>query len=1406
MKSIWLAAAVSLAVPVFAWAQGSQPVVDGVTFVSSPHNGNAYVFGEIISVRISFDQSVWPSEAEKRDLIKLKLTIGTNTREAGLLSLTPINDNLIFDYVVAYSDRDADGISIAADALTLNGGTIRNAADSNANLDLGSHAISNDGNHKVDGSTDLKPNVTSVSVVSRPQSGDTYAKGEVIRVQVRFHEAVMRIDGNPQLALTLGTQTKQANYLDCRSGFIFSANFCRLAFFGYIVQSADSDSDGVSISANALTLNGAVIRDASGTNANLSLSGHTVSNVAGHKVSGSINRLPNVAMMRTSSPQSGDTYNVGETIEATITFSRLVKVTGAPQLALGVGTQTKQAAYSDCLRDSQTDPAGLCEALKFQYVVQSSDSDADGISIAADALTLNGGTIQGAAGSNANLNLGTHALTNSASRKVDGSVDRAPAVSTLTFSYDSRPQTGNTYGVTEIVEIRVSFTEPVRVSGSPQLSLTIGTQTRQASLHGCVLSCRILNFQYVVQASDTDSNGISIGANSIALNGGAIQDSGGNSANLDHDAIGDTASRKVDGSIDHPPTITRIWYQPKRQRTNTYGATEAIQVKVDFSEPVTVTGNPQLLLTIGAQTKQADYDSCTRSAQSPAQGCVFTGFRYVVQASDRDTDGVSIAANALRLNGGKIQDAAGNNANLNHDALGDDSARRVDGSIDHVPAVIETIIDSDPRSGDTYIADELIEVGVRFDEPVIVSGSPQLALTVGSQTRQAKLHPGYGVDSGQSTNEGSVGWYFRYIVLASDRDTDGISVATNALTLNGGTIRDISGNNANLMLTRDAVSDDSDHKVDGSTDLSPIINDSIFSKPQEGDTFGVGETIEIRFKVNEPVSITGTPQLALQVGAQIHQVEHARCVAYFAAPEGSCRWLLFRYVVQAADSDSDGVSFTANALTLNGGTIRDAGGNNLNLMVDETYLDTSGDKVDGSIDRAPAVGSVSISSSPQNGNAYGVGESIEFTVTFNEPVTVSGQPQLSLTVGTRTRQAAYQPCSKNPGDADGTCREIVFRYVVQQGDNDANGISTGELTLNGGTIQDSGNNNAVLDLGEHAISDASAHNVAGGSSPPPPPPPPSGGGGGGGGGAPPPPANEAPKVLGDIPLQRLAVDASVQIDLAAHFSDPDGDPLTYEVTLTNATVATATVSGDAMNIAVHSPGWTWIYITARDPRKQKAVLSFLVLASVPPSIVREIPDVSLAIGGSAQFDLADHFFNPEDSPLTYTAESSNPDVANVAMAALRGSIMSLEAHSSGTTEVSVTAANSYELSITLTFTATVSAPPEVVGEIEDLTLTSGTSMRIDLAGKFSDPENGSLAYVAESTAPDIATVSTDGGTVTIAAKSPGVTTVTVTASDPNDLSASLAFSVTVTATARTRWGGWRSALLRQPTVKTGDES
>ena len=64
------------------------------------------------------------------------------------------------------------------------------------------------------------------------------------------------------------------------------------------------------------------------------------------------------------------------------------------------------------------------------------------------------------------------------------------------------------------------------------------------------------------------------------------------------------------------------------------------------------------------------------------------------------------------------------------------------------------------------------------------------------------------------------------------------------------------------------------------------------------------------------------------------------------------------------------------------------------------------------VTRAPAPGITAIALTSDAGDdVYAIGEVIEATVTFSEPVTVTGQPQLALTVdtgtGTATRQAVY---------------------------------------------------------------------------------------------------------------------------------------------------------------------------------------------------------------------------------------------------------------------------------------------------------------------------------------------------------------------------------------------------------------
>ena len=139
------------------------------------------------------------------------------------------------------------------------------------------------------------------------------------------------------------------------------------------------------------------------------------------------------------------------------------------------------------------------------------------------------------------------------------------------------------------------------------------------------------------------------------------------------------------------------------------------------------------------------------------------------------------------------------------------------------PSILSVSLTSDPGGG--YAAGEEIEASVRFDKTVTVTGEPQLGLTVGSVTRQAEYQGG--------AREVVT---FSYEVVADEIDADGVSIAANALTLNGGTIRD-SANNAGL--THSALADDANHRVDG---VKPVLQMAV-----------VDETI-LTLTYNEPLA------------------------------------------------------------------------------------------------------------------------------------------------------------------------------------------------------------------------------------------------------------------------------------------------------------------------------------------------------------------------------------------------------------------------------------------------------------------------------------------------------------------------------------------------------------------------
>ncbi len=98
-----------------------------------------------------------------------------------------------------------------------------------------------------------------------------------------------------------------------------------------------------------------------------------------------------------------------------------------------------------------------------------------------------------------------------------------------------------------------------------------------------------------------------------------------------------------------------------------------------------------------------------------------------------------------------------------------------------------------PPADGTYYTGEVLEVKVLFDQVVAVTGTPQLALTIGTQTRYADYVAG-------STPTGGYGLTFRYTLTAADSDADGIAIVS-PLVLNGGSIKDQQGVDALLTFT-----------------------------------------------------------------------------------------------------------------------------------------------------------------------------------------------------------------------------------------------------------------------------------------------------------------------------------------------------------------------------------------------------------------------------------------------------------------------------------------------------------------------------------------------------------------------------------------------------------------------------
>ena len=299
--------------------------------------------------------------------------------------------------------------------------------------------------------------------------------------------------------------------------------------------------------------------------------------------------------------------------------------------------------------------------------------------------------------------------------------------------------------------------------------------------------------------------------------------------------------------------------------------------------------------------------------------------------------------------------------------------------------------------------------------------------------------------------------------------------------------------------------------------------------------------------------------------------------------------------------------------------------------------------------------------------------------------------------------------------------------------------------------------------------------------------------------------NSAPVVANPIPNQTATVGSSFSYAFPTNtFSDPDGDTLTYTATVDDGSALPTWLSFDATTRTVSGTpgngdaGTLTLRVTADDGNGNTVFDDFAIIISTPgnnaPVVANPIPDRTATVGTNFSYQFpANTFSDPDGDTLTYTA--TGQDRAGLTFTASSRTFSGTpQATHVGTHNVTVTASDPDGLTVSDTFTITVSAgnsAPVVDNPIPNRTGTDGATVGSSFsyafpANTFSDPDGDTLTYTATrsggGTLPTWLTFTANTRTFsgTPGNGDTGTLTLRVTATDPDGLTVSDTFEIAVT--------------------------
>ena len=809
----------------------------------------------------------------------------------------------------------------------------------------------------------------------------------------------------------------------------------------------------------------------------------------------------------TSTPhKTTDTYGAREHIEFSMTFDAPVTVTGAPTFAFDLGGASTASWYA----------GSGTTTLRFSHAVSggsSGDRDTNGISWAANAIELNGGTIAGT--DNAVAAVLTHAAqSNLADHKVDG---RTTAVTpaTVTVAVTSTPTSlADTYGFGETIVITVTVSEAVEVVGDPvfRFSLTNSGGAANdvpATYDRTRSSATTMVFTYTVQAGDMDNNGIWIGDHSrtfmLDVNDRIRTASQQIDIDRSHPEKSTHADHKVNGSLGAPTvppdptaptlvlatatTLTIEWTHPgdggspltrnfieyrvegTTDWTNWYrgetptpvtrtvirnlAAATAYDVRVHSTNAI---GNSQWVQSASAFSTLAGTASCPVPTFAGRRK-IWTGVLTMGDFAQ------SFPARSFR--GYYSNPESGDGGGL-------DPVTFTLGSRDY--DIGRIALGTSGASGLNFIAGQ--GQGEWWDSTVLA-----LRLHV-CNTNFDFSDSGYGyVDGNPIVIESNHLWTTDldwsgvttrtvHMSLPLNRPATGAPLITGQATVGQELAVDVTGIEDEdglhdveytyqwVRVDADGTSNEEDI-TDETADTYTLTDDDLGKKVKIEvsfpDDFGSDEqrtsapTETVAGAPNTPA--TGAPTITgtAQVGETLTAVTTGIMDADgLTSPTYTYQWI-------RVDGTDEADIASANSSTY---ILGDADlGTTLKVRV--TFADDLGHTemltsaatatVGAVATGPPTVNDVAVTSTPASGTTYYLaGEVIEFTVTFSAPVTVTATPKFAFRLGAATRQAAYASGSASAA--------LVFARTVQAGEVDRNGISWNAiaLALDGGTITQTG--------------------------------------------------------------------------------------------------------------------------------------------------------------------------------------------------------------------------------------------------------------------------------------------------------------------------------------------------------------